>query len=157
MCCCGKAVINGEQGYSWDGKSFSVRKPWFAELEEGDVLVKELPGRCGGIDSHSYDFRVVRRRGRLVLLVYHGGGAERIELQAYAPGDAIIEAMSDHECYWTLLMVYHVQADAKRMAQGNEEAKWRKAAANRTIKTRKVRNSDSVKVWIERETVGEKQ
>jgi hypothetical protein len=45
MCCCGKPVINGQEGYSWDGKTFSVRKPFFPELEDGDELIKDLPGR----------------------------------------------------------------------------------------------------------------
>jgi len=150
MCCCGKPIINGEDGYSWDGKSFSVRKPFYPELEEGDTLVKDLPGRCGGIDSHSFDFRLVRVPiYGLQLLVHHGGGSERINLHAYKPSGSIIEALSDSDCYWLMQTLYHVQSDAARDAQSKEAHRWQKAAACKRIKTRKQRGGDSIRVWIE--------
>lgn len=149
MCCCEKAVINGEDGYSWDGKSFSVRKPCFAEMEEGDVLVRDLPGRCGGIDSHSHDFRIIRRKIMgLYLLVHHGGGSERIALRAYGC-EGFIETMNESDCYWIMLTLYGVQSDAARKAQSIESDKWRKAAVEKRIKTRKQRGSNFMKIWIE--------
>ena len=149
MCCCNKPSINGKNEYSWDGKSSSIRKPYFAELEDGDELIRDLPGRCGGIDSHSHDLRIVRRKIMgLYLLVHHGGGTERIPLHAYGC-EAFIEAMSDNDCYWMMRTLHGVQSDAARLARDKESYKWRQAAAEKRIKTRKNRGSNTVKVWIE--------
>lgn len=151
MCCCGKPVINGESGYSWDGKSVSVRKPYFAELEDGDELIRDLPGRCGGIDSHSHDLRIVKKRILgLFLLVHHGGGVERIALHAYG-SEAFLTSMSDNECYWLMRMLHGVQRDAAQLASDKESYKWRKAAAEKRIKTRKQKGF--VRVWIESEAL----
>lgn len=148
MCCCGKGIINGEEGYSWDGKTFGVRKPFFPEMEEDDELVKDLPGRCGKIDSHSYDMRLVKSHGSLFLLIRHGGGQERLRLHAYGLKDFILN-MSDNDCYWFMLEIYHVQKDAASEAKQAEASKWRKAAAEKRIRTKKQRNSNFVNVWIE--------
>src|SRR5688572_9405566 len=80
MCMCGKPTINGEPGYSWDGKSIGVRPVDPPALADGDVLVYDGPGRCGGLDCHSHHFRLVMDSGRAFLLVQHGGGDERIQL-----------------------------------------------------------------------------
>ena len=40
-------------------------------------------------------------------------------------------------------------ADAKREGREGEAARWRKAAAEKRIRTRKVRGENLVKVWIE--------
>lgn len=149
MCCCGKAIINGESGYSWDGKSFSVRKPYFAELEEGDELIKDLPGRCGGIDSHSHDMRLVKKRILgLYLYVRHGGGVERIALHAYG-SEAFLTSMAENDLYWLMRMVHGVQRDAGTREADRVAAQWKKAAVEKRIKTRKQRGSDMVRVWIE--------
>jgi hypothetical protein len=154
MCCCGKAVINGEEGYSWDGKTFGVRKPFFAEMKEGDELIKDLPGRCGGVDSHSHDFRLVRRKFiGLVLLVRHGGGEDSVELHAYG-AEAFIESMSDNDCYWIMRTIYNVAKQAARKGVDLEYNKWRRAAASGRIKTRKQRGTDFVKVWIVNDGIG---
>jgi hypothetical protein len=151
MCCCGKAVVNGEEGYSWDGKSFGIRKPFFPEIEDGDELLKDLPGRCGGIDSHSHDFRLVKRYSSLYLLVHHGGGSERINLRSYRPSSEIILGMSESDCYWMMETLYHIHSDAASDARQAEASKWQKAAATGRIKTRKQRGGNAVKVWIEAE------
>jgi hypothetical protein len=149
MCCCGTAVINGERGYSWDGKTFGICKAVYADLEEGDDLVRDLPGRCGGVDSHSHDFRIVRQRiTGLHLLVHHGGGSDRVALHAYGAED-FIQSMSENDCYWMMRALYDVRQDAARKAQAAEASKWRKAAVEKRIKTRKQRGRDVVEVWIE--------
>lgn len=148
MCCCGKPTVNGDPGYSWDGKSFSVRNPWFPELQEGDELIKDLPGRCGGVDSHCHDLRLVKRHSQLYLLVHNGGGDTRIKLRAYG-GAVCVETMAENDCYWVLLMLFHVQSDGARFAREAEAHKWQKAAADGRLKTRKQRGQNSVKVWID--------
>jgi hypothetical protein len=38
-----------------------------ADLEYGDALLYDEPGRCGGIDSHHLDLRVVKNCGAALL------------------------------------------------------------------------------------------
>ena len=65
MCCCAKPNVNGEPGYSWDGKSISTRPVDPPMLEDGDVLLFDEPGRCGGMDSHCHHYRLVKSHGSL--------------------------------------------------------------------------------------------
>jgi hypothetical protein len=47
-------------------------------LSEGDELIYDLPGRCGGMDSHCHHLRLVKAQfGGYALLMRHGGGDER--------------------------------------------------------------------------------
>lgn len=149
MCCCGKPTINGEPGYSWDGKRFGVRPPNPPELQEGDVLLYDEPGRCGGgTDSHCHHFRLVKNHfGFVYLLVRHGGGDERISLGSTRNGLKTLVALDSGERYWMLQMLYHVQADAARAARQKECEKWSNAAAEKRIKTRRLK--DRVRVTIE--------
>src|SRR5438876_8662678 len=81
MCYCGKPVVNGELGFRYDFTGgtavYPVNPP---EFTEDEILVYDEPGRCGGLDSHSHHYRIVRSHGSLCLLVKHGGGQERIRL-----------------------------------------------------------------------------
>lgn len=147
MCMCKTPTINGEPGYSWDGKSESVRQPHYAELEADDQLLYDLPGRCGGLDSHCHDFRIVKQRGEGYLLVHHGGGSERLRLGA-RPLLGTLPLLSDHARYWMMQALYHVQQAAAAKARADEMWKWRAAAAEKRIKTRKYRGQDGSKVWI---------
>jgi len=151
MCCCGKPNINGEPGaYSWDGKSFSTRHPNPPDLLDGESLVYDLPGRCGRkTDSHSHHFRLVLDGvGRLILVVRHGGGDERLRLGHKSDLD-IYQALSDDQRYWLVAAIHHGANDRKREAVEQAHAHWRLAAAEKRIKTRKVRGGSAVKVWIE--------
>ncbi len=150
MCCCNEPNINGQEGYSWNGKDSGIRKPYLPELDEGDVLLRDLPGRCGAIDSHCHDLRLVRSGSFPMLLVGNGAGRHRIRLSAYKGGalDAL-ESMDDDAAYWTLMMVYQAHSAGEKLASEAADAKWRKAAAEDRIRTRKVRGQDAVKVWIE--------
>lgn len=83
MCMCGKPTLNGQPGYSWNGARPGIYPINPPDLREGDELLYDEPGRCGGLDSHSYHLRVVRARyGGCVLLVRHGGGDEAVNLGA---------------------------------------------------------------------------
>lgn len=149
MCMCGKPTINGEPGYSWDGKTVSTRPVAPPDLGDGDTLLYDEPGRCGGLDSHSHHLRVVKGRfGGHALLVRHGGGDERIDLgPAFRLALDALANMDSNSRYWLLLSLYHVQSRAKDEASSGVRAHWRQAAAEKRIKTRKVQHG--VKVWIE--------
>ena len=150
MCCCGKPTVNGEIGaYSWDGKTFSTRKPSAPELEDGDTLVRDAPGRCGhGTDSHAHHFCLVKRHGQYYLLVRHGAGDDRIELGARR-GAVVLSALDSDSFYWVLQMIYHTIQHERTYAKNSEYQRWHVAAAEKRIKTRKMRGRDAVKVSIE--------
>jgi hypothetical protein len=150
MCCCGKPVINGEPGYSWDGKTFSVRKPDPPALADGDSLLFDEPGRCGGMDCHCHHFRLVKARHGYALLVRHGGGDERVSIPNYHPAVKLIPSLvglDTNARYWMFHLLYSVQRKAASEARDRTTEAWRKAAAEKRIKTRKSRGA--VKVWVE--------
>lgn len=151
MCCCGKPVVNGELGYKWQPNDTpSVRQPHPPAAAEGDKILIDAPGRCGGLDSHSHHFRVVKRRSFHYLLVRHGGGDEHIQLSC--PADLALPALMALDpaaLYWTLHTLYSAHADAASAAQGRERGRWQQAAAEKRIKTRKRRGANMVTVWIE--------
>lgn len=153
MCCCGKPVVNGQPGYSWDGKSFSIRPVNPPDIKDGDVLMYDEPGRCGGIDSHSHHFRVVNSGGvwSNAILVRHGGGDERISLSSVGrlmlP---MLAKLDSNERYWLLHTIYSAHEDAIARTREKQNLFWMTAAAEKKIKTRKVHGG--VKVWIEDKT-----
>jgi hypothetical protein len=149
MCVCEKPTINGELGYRWNdaNKPAGVYRANPPELGEGDSLLYDEPGRCGGQDSHSYHYRVVQKLGTLYLLVRHGGGDERVRL---SNGKVLLMGLEllGTSRYWTLNAIYHAHADGASDARQQEAAKWRKAAAEKRIRTRKLRGRDTVDVRI---------
>jgi len=158
MCCCGKPTINGEpKAYSWDGKSFMTREPAPPDLAEGDQLLYDEPGRCGGLDCHSHHFRIVKAdMGRHYLLVRHGGGDERITLCSI--GDLVIkgrtlDTMDSNARYWWMYLLFSVQREAASKAREAANKVWQQAAVAKRIKTRKNRGANTVKVWIEDKAV----
>lgn len=151
MCCCGKPTINGELGYKWnqpDGAPgvYPVDPP---TLEDGDVLLYDEPGRCGGLDSHCYHFRLVQNGGALSLLVKHGGGEERVRFGWAKTMLAPLAALDSTGRYWIFQAAHHAIKDEARKAVCAESSTWRKAAAEKRIKTRKQPSRGIVKVWIE--------
>ncbi len=149
MCCCNKPTINGEYGYSWDGKSISIRPIDPPELQEDDILLYDEPGRCGGIDSHCHHYRIVKNHGVIYLLVKNGGGDKRIRLSLYDTQTEAFSQLDSNGRYWILNAIYHAQTDSTRKASETTTEMWRKAAAEKRIKTRKSRGCNSIKVWIE--------
>jgi hypothetical protein len=151
MCMCGKPTINGQFGYVWNGDrpagTYPVNPP---NLAEGDVIIYDEPGRCGGLDSHSHHLRVVRARVGYYLLVRHGGGDERIRLTGAPMWVDAIEPLDSSVRYWMLLAMHYAQSDAERGATQTVNQTWRKAAADKRIKTRKIKTG--IKVWIEPES-----
>lgn len=150
MCCCGKPVVNGELGYKWQPNDTPmVRQPHMPEMQSGDVLLYDEPGRCGGVDSHHMDCRLVDNCG-LYLLVRHGGGEERIHVSSTRSAlKAAFEAMDSNARYWVFAAIQGAHSDGADEAQKKESTRWRTAAAQKRIKTQKQRGRDAVKVWIE--------
>lgn len=147
MCCCGKAVVNGEFGYSWDGKNFGMHPTMPPELEPTDTIIYDEPGRCGGLDCHSYHFQVINGRYGHELVVRHGGGTERFRLfkTALEP----LSRVDSNGRFWLLHEIFWIQSESARIARDNERQTWRRAAAEKRIKTRKLPSQGTVKVWIE--------
>src|SRR5689334_2089997 len=151
MCCCGKPTRNGEPGYRWNdphGRTsvYPINPP---NLQDGDVLLHDEEGRCGGLDSHSFHYRVVRASGGLDLLVRHGGGDERIPLRGGKMFADVLASLDSTNRYWLLNTLFHVQSDAARKARDREAERWRTAAAQKRIKVRKQRGAGLVRVSIE--------
>lgn len=150
MCCCGKPNVNGQPGYSWDGKTFGIRPIAAPALQEGDEMLCDEPGRCGGVDAHSHHFRMVKAQyGGFFLLVRHGGGDERIALGYRTFIHGALSSFDSNGRYWLLHSIYHMHNDAVRAVAEKTAATWRKAAAEKRIKTRKYPAKGTVKVWIE--------
>lgn len=148
MCCCAQPNVNGTPGYQWSPSDKpSVRPVNPPTLQEGEVLLYDEPGRCGGQDSHCHHYRITAGRHPM-LLVRHGGGEERIRLSNPQQVLRALEMLDSQGRYWLLNALYHAQADARRAGANAMDAVWHKAAAERRIKVRKVRNTDLVRVEI---------
>lgn len=151
MCFCEKPTINGtapvKTCFEYPASSYQPNPP---ALQEDESLLFDEPGRCGGIDSHAYHYRVAKWHSIYFLLVRHGGGDERLRLHLYGRG--LVEAltlMGSNTRYWILNETYQVHSDAKDEATAETSSTWRKAAAEKRIKTRKQPSRGVVKVWIE--------
>jgi hypothetical protein len=124
----------------------SVRPVNPPALNDNDQLLRDEPGRCGGLDSHSFHYRLVKSYGSLTLLVRHGGGDERLRLSG--PLQRVLDNLDSTDCYWTLNAIYHAYSDGKRSGSEKTADKWRRAAAEKRIETRKQPRSNSVRVSI---------
>lgn len=149
MCMCGRPTINGEFGYKWNSDKAGIYPVNPPTLSDADRLLADEPGRCGGADSHCHHYRLVKGySGTIWLLVKHGGGDERVRLSG--PIADTLLALDSTGRYWMLNTIYHAYSHGKREGSGEVDSTWRKAAAEKRIKTRKQRGGDGVKVWIER-------
>ena len=151
MCCCEKPTINGELGYKWQPNDAPGRhQPEPPELAEGDQLLFDEPGRCGGLDSHSHHFRLVRHGcGTVSLLVRHGGGEERIRLFPHRDLPKILAGLDSTARYWMLATIHAAHRDGETYGRDRERGEWSQAAIDKRIKTRKYPARGMVKVWIE--------
>jgi hypothetical protein len=151
MCFCDKPTINGtapvKTCFEYPASNYQPNPP---DLQDGDVLLFDEPGRCGGLDSHSHHFRVVKHGcGTVSLLVRHGGGDERIRLYPHRDLPKFLEAMDSTTRYWMLATIHSAHRDGEELGRKTEHFKWYMAAAEKRIKTRKMPSTNSVKVWIE--------
>ncbi len=151
MCMCSAPNINGTpNAYSWNDNRKSTYLPNPPALKDGDELLYDEPGRCGGLDCHAYHFRLVKSRYGYDVLTRHGGGDERFSLGSFgklvAPS---FTTMDSNARYWLLHALYSTRSEAQRSAEDAVSSRWRQAAAEKRIKTRKRRGTGMVKVWIE--------
>jgi len=153
MCFCEKPTINGKTEYRWNNSAapasiYPLNPP---DVENEDTILFDEPGRCGGIDSHSFHYRLIEsKHGEICLIVRHGGGDERTP--RLSNSRAVVEALTMFDSngrYWVMNALYHAQSDAARKAREIERIIWQKAAAEKRIKTRKNPSKGSVKVWID--------
>lgn len=137
MCCCGKPVVNGEMGYSHNGKTFGKHPPNAPDYDANETLLFDEPGRCGGVDSHAYHFRVTKQRyKRYFLLVRHGGGDERIEIHGQFPIE-LLENLDSNQRYWFLQSLYYTVKYKMNRVEREADAKWELAALEKRIKVRR--------------------
>jgi hypothetical protein len=147
MCCCGKPVVNGQPGYKWNFNDTATVRPVNPPvLNDNEQLLRDEPGRCGGLDSHSHHYRLAKSCGSLILLVRHGCGDERLRLSG--PLEGVFAQLESTECYWMLNAIYHASSDGIRSGSQKTDVRWRRAAAEKRIKTRKESGSNNVRVWI---------
>lgn len=122
----------------------------------GDALLFDEPGRVlvlkpvGNYDVcyRAYWFRVTRGQyGRATLRVKHGGGEESWSL----PGELtkVLAALDSDQRFFVLYAFMDAHGKSAQAARQAEAAKWRQAAAEKRIKTRKLPRQSAVKVWIE--------
>lgn len=148
MCMCihvgGKPNINGQHGYCWNNANavgiHPINPP---ELRDGETLIFDEPGRCGGVDAHSHHFRLVFEaygNGSAALLVRNGGGEERFPIAKWMPAlQPLIDSMRQmdtHGRYWAIHLLYSIHRKATDEAMSAERSKWIKAAREKRIKVK---------------------
>lgn len=160
MCCCQKPTLNGQPGYSWDGKAAGTRKPYPPEVPEGWTILYDEPGRCGPtvggavvrIDHHCHHYRVVRDDiGSTHVLVQHGGGREEIgDTYNAAKLARLLAVLPDSDARFYALMAWDgVISNAKSAARESEAHRWRAAIADGRAKKRRYPQRGHTRVWIE--------
>lgn len=151
MCCCEKPNVNGTSGYRWQPADVPIVRPVDPPaLAEDETLIFDEPGRCGGVDSHCHHYRVVKRRGELLLAYRHGGGDGRIRLSNSSQVSRALGLIDSDARYWLLGALYHAQSNAARDAREGATMEWRQAAADKRIKVN--RRGKRIRVWIEEAT-----
>ena len=151
MCFCDKPTINGtapvKTCFEYPASNYQPNPP---DLQDGDVLLFDEPGRCGGLDSHSHHFRMVKHGcGTVSLLVRHGGGDERIRLFPHRDLPAILGTLDSTARYWLLAALHSAYRDGRTHGRDHERGIWTQAAKDKRVKTRKQPSRGVVKVWIE--------
>jgi hypothetical protein len=151
MCYCDKPTVNGEPGTRMTFESApGIYQPNPPDFTANETLVYDEPGRCGGIDSHSHHYRLCETRGRYYLRVRHGGGDDAVPLSLYGNGlKEAIAALDSNARYWLFNTIYSAHREAEKRGAELEDYRWRLAAAQKRIKTRKQPGQGLVKVWIE--------
>lgn len=143
-----------------DNYSYKERDSRAPSVESGEVIMFDEPGRVLGrtepnkpgsggnaVDCRSHYFRVTKPEyGPYTLRVRHGAGEEKCSLKHNPRIIDALQAMDSDDRYRLLFTIMDVKKDAEIQTRNLCNDNWRKAAAEKRIKTRKVRTG--VKVWI---------
>lgn len=145
----------------------TTERNWGAEawrapdLKEGDALLFDECGRIveagtyghgsNGIDYRSHYFRIVAAQyGGCYLLVKHGGGQERIQLDySVARARQFFEPLDSTQRYLLMHMLHSVHRKAQDEATKETATAYRAAFADGRLRKRKHRGTEGYKVWIE--------
>lgn len=145
MCMCAKPNINGQRGYSWNTPTVGVRPVAPPDIQAGDELLADEPGRCGrGLDSHCHHFRLVKRGPLHLLLVRHGGGDESLTVSK--PAVQTLLAVASDDRYWLCQALFSASRASADQARNAERHKWQTAIAAKRVKTRKRRGVVTVSI-----------
>ena len=119
--------------------------------EHGRIIEANTYGHDrNGIDYRSHWFRIVKHWSRAFLLVKHGGGEERFELDYNAARAAqFFEPLNSNQRYLLMHMLYQIHSKARRAGNDETAQKYKQAFVDGRLKKRKMPRSNSVKIWIE--------
>jgi hypothetical protein len=110
-----------------------------------------LKGKPGTpIDYTSHRLAIAHKDSHYFLLIEHGMGRCVLSLPealAIVPIDFMPNEVA---MYRYLYSIYDLAEDMRKQAGSETANQYVKAFVNGTLKKRKVRDSDKVKVWIER-------
>lgn len=149
MCCCERPNVNGQPGYRWQPNDAPrIRPPSPPALNEYEHVLFDLPGRCGGIDSHCHHFIITSSHD---LLVKHGGGEERIRISNSKSVIGALQAASsiglaEHNAYWIAHAIYQAYSSGRVYGADRERGTWSQAAVEKRIKVRRRKNSVRVEI-----------
>ena len=130
--------------------------------DDYEILANPLPNRDNRVweagrntvTTGAYAMALAKERvtGKPYILVTHGGGSEALALESsYCSLPVLLELAGDNEraLYGILFSMYQMAIQASRAATDSTAMKYRRAFANGTLKKRKQRGANGVKVWIE--------
>lgn len=148
MCMCANPTVNGEPGYcSTYGAPVGVYKPNPPELRDGDELIFDEPGRCGGVDAHSYHHRLVKGYGdNYTILTRHGGGDRAFPVRWPESVIQSMRRMCSADRYWLLHGVAYSAEGGERSARNAESRRWHQAAVQNRIKVNRRKKIPTVEI-----------
>lgn len=142
------ASLLAPDNYSY--KERDLRAPVLIPRDHEDqTLVFDEPGRVlNNVCYRAYYFRVIKPEfGPYMLLVKHGGGTESWRMEYTKQVIDALASLDSDSRYLILHAIMRAHQESARIASEKTAAIWRRAAAEKRLKTRKVKGG--VKVWIE--------
>ncbi len=124
-------------------------------VPEGHTILIDEPGRVlDNVCYRAFSFRVTKEQfGDYILRVRHGGGDESWRMEWRKRVVGIIEGLDSDSRFLMLHALMRAHQQSATITAERVAANWRKAAAEKRIKTRKLPGKNAVKVWVEPEVV----
>jgi len=135
---------------AFDNYSYREREWRAPAVPEGATIIFDEPGRVlDNVCYRSHYFRVFKEAHGLFyhLTVQHGAGTESWRLGYNKRVLAGLAQLDSDTRYLMLHTIMDSHQESETRTKEKVSAFWRQAAAEKRIKTRKVK--DGVKVWIE--------